>query len=109
MIFTKMCLNGDRPHRQSKGRDRSGVRMLVGNALVGSKRAGGGGLTSSIATRLPRNVSAHVLSTGVILVVRPPLGYLPTRQQWNSLVVPLRLDAPSQHVLLTGGVTREGG
>ena len=42
MMFTRRCLNGD---RTGQGRDRSGVRMLVGNALVGSKRPAGGRLT----------------------------------------------------------------
>ena len=56
-----------------QGHDRSGVRMLVSNVLVGNKSADGGRLSSTIATRLARNGLAYVLPTGITLLCGHPL------------------------------------
>ena len=96
--------------RSPKSRcDRSGVRMLVGNALVGNKWADGRRLSSTIATHLARNGLACVLPAGIILL-RGSSGCVcvPTRKQWESLADPPRLEAPSQRVPLTGGVSKGG-
>ena len=104
MIFTKMCLNGDRP---GQGRDRSGVQ--VGNAPVGSKRAGGGRLTFVPPCRKRSGVRPRSLAASSSCM--DSSGCVPTREQWDSLAVPLRSDpSPSRRVpLAAGGVTKEGG
>ena len=90
------------------GYDRSGVRMLVGNVLVGTRRADGGRLTLTITTRRSRKGLTHVLSAWIILLSGRLWVDANEESIGDCLAIPLRLEAPSRRVPITGGVTKGG-
>ena len=72
-----------------------------------TRRANGGRLTLTIATRLSGNGLACFFPADIILSPGR-LWVRATRKQWYSLAITLRLGCPSQHAPITGGVSREG-